>query len=233
MPRAPALASSTYFTNRSRSLWPTSSCHVFQVASSLSGLRSFCSSLDQCSLSWQVSLPPDVLRTPLPYSDSILAPSSASSLACCGSSGDGWAWNLSSVSWRRVSGSSLAITGSNLRAVLTILVDSTLSTSPALAAAASCSGVRSVALAHWASDASTLSLRSTGSASATNFLASATSAASGSGFGCFSTFSGAGSGGAGVDLLHAAVRIRTNRMSLRTAALYPLGQPVCVSAGRP
>src|SRR5262249_46534435 len=148
------------------------------------------------------SLPPAVSHTPLPYSESILAASSASCLACCGSSGDGWAWNLSKSSWRRVSGSSLSTTGSNLRAALTSLVASTLSTSLALAVAASCAGVRSVSLAHCASDASTVSLRMVLSRSATNRLASATSAALLLSAGCFSTFSGGGSGvGAGSGLV--------------------------------
>src|SRR5678815_65497 len=178
MPRAPALASSTHFANMSRSLWPTSLCQVFHAVSSRGGLRSFCRSLDQYSMSLQLSLPLTVLHTPLPYSESILAASSASSLASCGSSGDGWAWNLSRVSWRRVSGSSLPRMGSNLRATLTILVTSTLSISLALAVAASCAGVMSVSLAHAASEASTVSLRTVLSASATNCLASAMSAAS-------------------------------------------------------
>src|SRR5262249_23574722 len=135
-----------------------------------------------------------------------------------------WAWNLSSSSWRRASGSSLSSTGSNLRAVLTSLVISTLCTSLALAVAASCAGVRSVSLAHCASDAATVSVRTVLSVSATNCLASAIIAASPLCAGCFSTFSGGGSGaGWGLDLLpHAAARIRrTSRAVLRTAALYP------------
>jgi hypothetical protein len=66
-PRAPAFASSTYFTNRSRSARPTLSCQPFQAANASAGLRVFCSTFESWSMSLHCSLAPTFVQTlPLP-----------------------------------------------------------------------------------------------------------------------------------------------------------------------
>ena len=112
-------------------------------------------SFDQCSTSLHDSLRLAVRRRTRPCRSVDAHLGSRSSRAprpAPGSSGDGAAWNLSRISCRRVSGSSLSRIGSNLRASLTSFVIPTLCVSLAFAAAASCS-LRDVGLVRPLGDA--------------------------------------------------------------------------------